>query len=52
MSLDKTFQLINDQFADTFSYHSKLESLEVKLKEYKKNTTLALGRNVSTAEEC
>ncbi|XP_055477089.1 centriole and centriolar satellite protein OFD1-like [Psammomys obesus] len=36
VSLAEKFQLIDDQFADAFPHHPKLESLETKLNEYKK----------------
>ncbi|GAB1303282.1 Oral-facial-digital syndrome 1 protein homolog [Apodemus speciosus] len=36
VSLAEKFQLIDDQFADAFPHHPKLESLEKKLNEYKK----------------
>ncbi|XP_021043452.1 oral-facial-digital syndrome 1 protein [Mus pahari] len=36
VSLAEKFQLIDDQFADAFPHRSKLESLETKLNEYKK----------------
>lgn len=36
VSLAEKFQLIDDQFAEAFPHHPKLESLETKLNEYKK----------------
>ncbi|KAK2504271.1 hypothetical protein MC885_013158 [Smutsia gigantea] len=36
--LAEKFQLIDNQFANTYSQHPKLESLEIKLKEYKRET--------------
>ncbi|KAM6151452.1 centriole and centriolar satellite protein OFD1 [Rhynchocyon petersi] len=37
-SLAEKLRIIDDQFADTHSHHPKLESLERKLNEYKKDT--------------
>ncbi|XP_036876495.2 centriole and centriolar satellite protein OFD1 isoform X1 [Manis javanica] len=36
--LAEKFQLIDNQFADAYSQHPKLESLEIKLEEYKRET--------------
>lgn len=52
ISPDKKFLFIDDQTADPFPYHPKLESLETKLNECKRSTALASSRNVSTAEVC